>query len=117
MISCLTLTPKITRNACNFLCIEYKATLPELLLSGALTPDLFAPLPRGKTRLDVDGDRCMIQRFRSGLIEVRYSKPDWRAKALPGVADWLAREVVPSDEVFPQSVHDCVAYILERFAR
>lgn len=109
------ITPSITRDALNWLCIEYKAKLGELLVAGAITPALLAPLPRGKTRFDAGGDRCMIQRRPSGLVEVRYNKPPCRAKALPGVADWLAREVY--EEEFPQSVHDCVAGILARFAR
>jgi hypothetical protein len=97
-----TLAPSlIKRNAFNHLRIEYKAKLGELLVAGAITPELLASVPRGKTRVDADGDRCILTRVSSGLIEVQYHKPEWRAWRLPGVTDWLAREIVSAQRPAP----------------
>jgi hypothetical protein len=74
---------------------SYRGTPEALTAAGALTAEMLAPNPRGRTRRDADGDLVWISR-RGGRswIDLNVWKPLERARALPGVEHWLA-EIAP----------------------
>ena len=72
--------------------IVYEGTADTLLAVGAITLDELAPIGRGKTRFDSNGDRCMISRKPRGTLCVRRSKSEDASTLLPGVIAWINAE-------------------------
>lgn len=72
--------------------IVYEGTSEALLAVGAITLAELAPIGRGKTRFDSNGDRCMISRNTRGTLCVRRSKSEDASTLLPGVVAWINAE-------------------------
>ena len=72
--------------------IVYEGTPEALLAVGAITLAELAPIGRGKTRLDSNGDRCMVLRKPRGTLCVRLCKSEDASTLLPGVIAWINAE-------------------------